>query len=289
VTTSTLPAGHYVRLSVGDTGSGIAPQVLERIFDPFFTTKEIGVGTGLGLSLVHRIVTDLGGGIAVESRVGHGTTFTVYIPWHRYVAAPAPVDERVVQGDGETVLLVDDEESLVRLGEEMLAELGYEPIGFASSVAALAAFRKDPDRFAAVLTDEAMPDLTGIELAAEIRRVRPSLPIVLVSGFVNPSIAARAIDAGVVDVLTKPSCRAISRAAWRARCDVRRGGWMKPRLEAALPTEFRWVKNAADDIVTKRDELYRAPENKHRSLSPASCATRGGIAPGQSCNRVASP
>jgi PAS domain S-box-containing protein len=204
VATSTLPAGHYVRLAVSDTGSGIAPHVLERIFDPFFTTKEVGVGTGLGLSLVHRIVADLGGGIAVESRVGHGTTFTVYVPWHRYVAAPPPEDERVVQGDGEAVLLVDDEESLVRLGEEMLAELGYEPVGFASSVAALAAFREDPDRFAAVLTDESMPDMSGIELTAEIRRVRPTLPIVLMSGFINPQIAARANDAGIVSVLTKP-------------------------------------------------------------------------------------
>jgi CheY-like chemotaxis protein len=204
VATSTLPTGRYVRLAVSDTGSGISPQVLERIFDPFFTTKEIGVGTGLGLSLVHGIVADLGGGIAVESRIGYGTTFTVYVPWHRYVAAPRPEDERVVPGDGEAVLLVDDEESLVRLGEEMLAQLGYEPIGFASSVAALAAFHADPDRFAAVLTDESMPGMTGIELASEIRRVRPALPIVLMSGFINPQIAARANDAGVVDVLTKP-------------------------------------------------------------------------------------
>ena len=129
----------------GDTGSGIAPQVLERIFDPFFTTKEVGVGTGLGLSLVHGIVTDLGGGIEVESELGRGTTFT-RVP---AVAAatlrrrPMPTS-RSRAGAGETVLLVDDEEALVRLGEEMLAELGYEPVGFTSSAAALERFAPSP-------------------------------------------------------------------------------------------------------------------------------------------------
>ena len=114
--TSVLPDGGYVRLSVKDTGTGISPQVLERIFDPFFTTKEVGVGTGLGLSLVHGIVTDLGGGIEVESRPGEGATFTVYLPWQSAVQAPEPVHEVVAGGDGETVLLVDDEEALVQAG-----------------------------------------------------------------------------------------------------------------------------------------------------------------------------
>src|SRR5258706_10333773 len=135
VTTSVLPGGEYLRLIVEDSGSGIAPQLLERIFDPFFTTKEVGVGTGLGLSLVHGIVTDLGGGVEVESHVGVGSTFTVYLPRRGSVAAPKMAEEPVPYGSGETILLVDDEATLVRLGEEMLAELGYEPVGFASSTA----------------------------------------------------------------------------------------------------------------------------------------------------------
>jgi CheY-like chemotaxis protein len=199
-----LPDGAYVRLCVRDTGVGIAAQVIERIFDPFFTTKEVGVGTGLGLSLVHGIVTDLGGGIDVQSRLGEGASFTVYLPWNTTVQAPEAVQESVVGGGGETVLLVDDEEALVRLGEEMIAGLGYEPVGFTSSTAALEAFRATPERFDAVLSDESMPEMTGSELAKAIREIRDDIPIVLMSGYVTAALAHRARDAGVLDVLAKP-------------------------------------------------------------------------------------
>jgi len=204
VTTCSLPPGEYVQLRVVDTGSGIDPKVIDRIFDPFFTTKNVGVGTGLGLSLVHGIVTDLGGGVEVENRPGAGAAFTVYVPRHGDAAAPATIEESPGTGGGETIMLVDDETALVRLGEEMMAELGYEPVGFSSSIAALEAFRRAPDRFDAVLSDESMPGMTGSELAAQIRRIRPDIPIVLMSGFTSAALAARARDAGVVEVLAKP-------------------------------------------------------------------------------------
>jgi len=211
--TSALTGGRYVRLRVQDSGVGIAPQVLERIFDPFFTTKEVGVGTGLGLSMVHGIVTDLGGGIDVESRLGEGSTFTVYLPWSDATTAAPHADEPIEQGAGEVVLLVDDEEPLVRLGEEMIAGMGYEPIGFTSSTAALAALRAAPDRFDIVLSDEAMPETTGSELARAIRAIRPGLPVVLMSGFVSPALIARAKENGVAEVLAKPVvAREIARA-----------------------------------------------------------------------------
>ncbi len=203
-TTGELPPGYYVRLRVSDTGIGIASQVIDRIFDPFFTTKEVGVGTGLGLSLVHGIVTDLGGGINVESELGAGSTFTVYLPWQGCARLPERVDEPVAQGAGQTILLVDDEVPLVQLGEEMMAELGYEPVGFTSSAHALESFRAEPQRFDAVLSDEAMPGMTGSELAAEIHRIRPDIPIVLMSGYATAELAARARAAGVIEVLAKP-------------------------------------------------------------------------------------
>jgi CheY-like chemotaxis protein len=205
VTTSTLPVGDYLRLEITDSGSGIAPELLARIFDPFFTTKEVGVGTGLGLSLVHGIVTDLGGGIAVDSRIGAGSRFAVYLPTCTTVAPPAAAElGEAERGHAEVVLLVDDEEPLVRLGEEALAELGYEPVGFTSSAAALAALRAEPQRFDVLLTDEAMPGLTGTELVREARALRPDLPVVLASGYVTPALLQRARAAGVAEVLSKP-------------------------------------------------------------------------------------
>ncbi len=204
----TLLPGPYVRLSVSDTGSGIPPAVLERMFDPFFTTKGVGDGTGLGLSLVHGIVADFGGAIDVTTQAGAGTTFTVWLPaageTPRILAEPVG---ELPQGNGETVMIVDDQRSLVTLAEETLAALGYEPAGFDSSVAALQAFRADPQRFDLVLTDETMPDMSGVELVREIRRVRPELPIVLMSGYSGAQLTERARAAGAGEVLRKPLVR----------------------------------------------------------------------------------
>ncbi|MDB6046803.1 MAG: sensor hybrid histidine kinase [Gammaproteobacteria bacterium] len=204
----TLCAGRYVRLSVSDTGSGIPPAVLERMFDPFFTTKRVGDGTGLGLALVHGIVADFGGVIDVATRLGVGTTFTIWLPaageTPRLLAKPAG---ELPQGHGETVMIVDDERALVALAEETLAELGYEPVGFDSSVAALQAFRAEPKRFDLVLTDETMPDLTGTELAREIRQLRPDVSIILMSGYSGTQLSERAQAAGIIDVRRKPLVR----------------------------------------------------------------------------------
>jgi signal transduction histidine kinase/GAF domain-containing protein/CheY-like chemotaxis protein len=204
----TLCAGRYVRLLVSDTGTGIPLAVLERMFDPFFTTKRVGDGTGLGLALVHSIVADFGGAIDVETQVGAGTTFRIWLPAAGNISKllPEPAGD-VPRGNGETVMIVDDERTLVALAEETLAELGYEPVGFDSSVAALQAFRADPKRFDLVLTDETMPDLTGTELARKIRQLRPELSIILMSGYSGVQLSERAQAAGVSDVLRKPLIR----------------------------------------------------------------------------------
>jgi CheY-like chemotaxis protein len=200
-----LAPGAYARISVRDTGAGIPPEVLERMFDPFFTTKPVGEGTGLGLSLVHGIVADLGGAIDVVTAVGRGTTFTIWLPLSGEApATAAEIEGELPRGDGKTIMVVDDEPALVELIEEMLAKLGYEPVGFASGAAALAAFRDSPLRFDAVLTDETMPALTGSELAGELRKLRPDLPILLMSGYRGPQLLDRARAVGVREVLRKP-------------------------------------------------------------------------------------
>jgi CheY-like chemotaxis protein len=205
----TLGPGRYVRISIADTGSGIPPAVLERMFDPFFTTKRIGDGTGLGLALVNGIVADLGGSIDVSTEVDVGTTFTIWLPATSQ-GTPMQLSEpagALPRGNGETVMIVDDERPLVALAEETLAQLGYEPVGFDSSLDALQAFRAQPKRFDLVLTDETMPDLMGTELAREIRRLRPDIPIILMSGYGGAQLSERARRAGVADVLRKPLVR----------------------------------------------------------------------------------
>jgi CheY-like chemotaxis protein len=175
------------------------------MFDPFFTTKSAGKGTGLGLSLVHGIVADLGGGIDVSTVVGRGTTFTIWLPCTgEAAAATTELATRLPHGNGQRILIIDNEKSLVALAEEILAELGYEPIGFSSSVDALQEFRETPQHFDAVLTDETMPDLTGIDLAGEIALLRPDMPIVMMSGFGGEQLPERAQAIGIRELLRKP-------------------------------------------------------------------------------------
>jgi PAS domain S-box-containing protein len=200
-----LSPGAYVRLTVRDTGRGITPAVLERIFDPFFTTKGVGEGTGLGLSLVHGIVTDLGGAIDVASTADEGTQFDIWLP----VAGEMPLPMRepsqaLPLGQGQTVMIVDDERSLVALAEESIAQLGYEPVGFDSSLAALRAYQDAPDRFDALITDESMPDLNGTELAHRIRQLRASMPIILMTGHGSLELSQRGMQVGINEILLKP-------------------------------------------------------------------------------------
>ena len=204
-TIATVAAADYVVLEVADNGTGIAPEILDRIFDPFFTTKEVSVGNGLGLSLVHGIVMDAGGAIDLTSAVGLGSTFTVYLPRAGDAAEdPADAEQSMPQGDGQRVLVVDDEAPLVKLATETLQSLGYAPVGFTSSAAALEAFRADPKGFAAVITDERMPGMSGSALIRAVRGIRRSIPIVLVSGYVGGMVANRAYNEGANEVLKKP-------------------------------------------------------------------------------------
>ncbi|HZF83319.1 MAG TPA: ATP-binding protein [Burkholderiaceae bacterium] len=204
-----VTAGSYVRLDVRDTGPGIPPEVLGRMFEPFFTTKTVGEGTGLGLSVVHGIVSDLGGAIDVTTGGGRPTVVTVWLPAlrgqaARHDAAPEIDPRGCALGNGEVVMIVDDEQALLELAEELLATLGYEPVGFGSAEQAAAAYDADPERFDAVITDEMLPSMPGSALVRHVKARRPSLPVALVSGHVNAALEQRARDSGAAELLRKP-------------------------------------------------------------------------------------
>jgi CheY-like chemotaxis protein len=254
VTRGSVAAGSYVLLTVSDTGIGIPPAVLERIFEPFFTTKGAGEGTGLGLSLVDGIVHDLGGAIALATQQGRGTTFDIWLPTDGEAAVPtAQPPTELASGNGETIMVVDDERALVALSEEMLAGLGYEPVGFDSSAAALAAFRRTPEHFDLVLTDENMPGVNGTELTRELRRLHPDIPVVLMSGYAAAQLAQRAASVGIHEVLRKPLQRrdlseALART-WRSIEPARPPGVPDSRVcagESPAHDGMSWVESGAE-------------------------------------------
>ncbi len=196
--------GHYVRITVSDTGTGIEPQHLQRIFDPYFTTKAVGKGTGMGLAVAHGIVKDHDGMIEVQRLRGKGARFTVLLPrisGEIIEKPPAPLN---IPRGRETVLLVDDEEMLVVMGASILESLGYSVVSSQSSVEALKIFTADPKSFDAVITDFTMPYMTGYELAEEFLRIRPDTPIILCTGFSSQISEEQARAAGIRAFVMKP-------------------------------------------------------------------------------------
>jgi len=201
---SHLVPGTYLRLEVSDSGYGIEPDTLKRIFEPYFTTKPKGEGTGLGLSVVHGIVTGHGGHITVYSEPGRGTTFHVYLP----MAEAEPIMEGAISqaipfGD-ESILLVDDEETIVEIIQKMLEELGYQVTAFTSPMAALAKFREQADAFDLVITDMTMPKMTGYQLAQELLESRKETPIIMCTGFSELINEETAKAIGIREYIMKP-------------------------------------------------------------------------------------
>ncbi len=199
-----LKQGPYLRLTVSDTGYGIAPVAMDRIFDPFFTTKELGKGTGLGLAVVHGIVKNLAGAVTVYSEPGKGTTFKVFLPEIERKAAPEKVDAMELPTGNERILFIDDEEVLVQLGKEILELLGYEVTAKVNSVEAMETFLAQPDRFDLVITDQTMPNLTGLKLAERLLTIRPDIPIILQTGLSEMITLERAKAMGIRAFIMKP-------------------------------------------------------------------------------------
>jgi len=201
-----LAPGHYIKLSVRDTGQGIEPQFMAKIFEPYFTTKAVGKGTGMGLALVHGIVKSHGGTVTVQSKAGKGTTFHVYLPLVEEDTGTLETAQDVAQlpeGTGR-ILFVDDENAAVSVMQSMLGRLGFKVTARTSSIEALEAFRNNPQEFDLVITDMAMPNMTGKELAQELMAIRPDIPIILCTGFSEMINEKEAKEMGIRAFVMKP-------------------------------------------------------------------------------------
>jgi signal transduction histidine kinase/ActR/RegA family two-component response regulator len=200
-----MQPGKHVQLSVTDEGCGMDRSVMDRIFEPYYTTKEQGKGTGLGLSVIHGIVKNHGGDITVSSTPGKGTTFKVHLPMIDEVDTgiqPEP-DNGAATGN-ERILLVDDEEQIVAMEQKMLENLGYQVTARTDSTEALEVFAKQPQDFDLVITDMTMPHMTGDQLAQKLLDIKPSLPVILCTGFNEVITEDKALSLGIQKFVMKP-------------------------------------------------------------------------------------
>jgi two-component system, cell cycle sensor histidine kinase and response regulator CckA len=210
--------GAHVRLTVGDTGRGMPREVMDRIFEPFFSTKAPGEGTGLGLAVVHGVMQAHDGAVTVRSKPGEGTVFELYFPAHAPQAAPSPVETEapLPQGKGERIVLIDDEESIIQVGKLMLSQLGYRVDAGNDSAAMLEHLRDRLHEVDIVVSDVAMPGMSGPEFADHLHKLRPGLPIILMTGYDATLTQERLQKIGVREVLAKPfSVRELAAAVRR--------------------------------------------------------------------------
>jgi CheY-like chemotaxis protein len=201
---SELNPGPYVQLSISDTGQGMDSATLERIFDPYFTTKEQDKGTGMGLAVVHGIVKGHGGGIRVQSKLGKGTRFDILFPVMGKQMESETEELKALPTGNEHILFIDDEDTLIDLGESMLKKLGYRVETRTGPEEALEVFRAAPDKFDLVISDMTMPGMTGDNLAAELMKIRPDIPVVICTGYSERIDEPRARDLGIKGLMMKP-------------------------------------------------------------------------------------
>jgi CheY-like chemotaxis protein len=199
-----IEPGPFARISVEDTGKGIAPEHIDKIFNPYFTTKMTGEGTGLGLAMVHGIVQSYRGFIKVGSTPGQGARFDVYIPTFESEQLHESPEEMDLPTGHEHILVVDDEEVLVEVINGMLSFMGYRVTTASGSNEALVKFAATPAAFDLVLTDMTMPDLTGIQLSKRLREIRPDIPIVLCTGYSHQVINRHPEELGLKAIVMKP-------------------------------------------------------------------------------------
>ncbi len=196
--------GLYVELAVSDTGQGIPPEIIGRIFDPYFTTREIGEGTGMGLSLVHGIVKSCHGIITVHSEPGKGTVFEVLLPVCEAETKQNAREAEALPTGNETILCIDDEQSIVKVVKRMLERLGYQVETRTDPLEALELFRSGPDRFDLVITDLTMPKMTGESIAKKIRNIRADIPVILTTGYREKISIEKVREMGMSALVFKP-------------------------------------------------------------------------------------
>jgi CheY-like chemotaxis protein len=227
-----IKPGTYLRLSVSDTGHGITPEVMARIFEPYYTTKRTGEGTGMGLAVTHGIVKSFSGDIIVTSEPGKGTTFHVVLPtFTGKVKSKIKIQStKDVPRGKERILLVDDEIQLVESGLRILKRMGYRVKGAADPIEALEMFQKQSHQFDLIISDFSMPRMTGIQLAEEIKCIRPDIPIIILSGYSpemapgqtrNPAVSAFIIKPINKDELARVIRKVLDESAARKKGESR--------------------------------------------------------------------
>jgi PAS domain S-box-containing protein len=199
-----IQPGQFMQLSIGDTGSGINPEIQDKIFDPYFTTKAVGKGTGMGLAIIHGIVKNYGGVLSCRSQPGKGSIFDVYLPVLEDAEPPENTPENPLPLGNERILVVDDEEALVKMIKSMLEVLGYKVTTRTNSLEALAIFEAQPQAFDLVITDQTMPAMTGSDLAHRMLQIRPDLPIILCTGYSSLISEEKAMAMGIKGFALKP-------------------------------------------------------------------------------------
>ena len=199
-----LSASRHIKITINDSGPGIAPDIIGKIFDPYFTTKKFGAGSGMGLAVVHGIVKNHDGAIYVDSNPGQGATFNILLP----IIDELPELKSEINNDiphgSETILFVDDEKSIANMTGKILERLGYQIENQSNPVEALELFKVEPDSFDLIITDMTMPQMTGINLADKIKEIRPDIPVILCTGHSAVIDGEKAKQLGIDGFVMKP-------------------------------------------------------------------------------------
>jgi len=255
--------GPYTKLTVSDTGHGMTPEVLKRIFDPFFTTREVGKGTGMGLSAVHGIVKTCGGAVIAYSEPEKGSTFNVYLPVVERQGEPESVSDAPAPRGSERILFIDDEETLVHIGKQVLESLGYEVTTRTDGTEALELFKSQPDTFDLVITDMTMPEVTGVDLAQEFMKIRPAIPVILCTGFSAKMDEEKSKAMGIRAFVPKPALKLDMAKTVRRVLDSRQETEKRPKARILIMDDDAQIREMLRQLLERAGyEVAEAPDGR---------------------------